>query len=113
MAADSSERPIGAAAMDRSEAWFIQRKRWARPLVASLRGWVAGLVFIAAFFGVCAFFLSLEPFEPLNLLILGVLVARDPRPDARLPSDRAPEDVSSSGSRTNRDPAGRTRRHCS
>ncbi len=57
--------------MERSQAWFIQRKRWQRPLAASWRGWVAGLVFIAAFFGVCAFFLSLEPFEPLDLRLFG------------------------------------------
>jgi hypothetical protein len=57
--------------MDRSQAWFTQRKRGVRPLVASWRGWVAGLVFIAAFFGLCAFFLRLNPFEPLDLLLLG------------------------------------------
>jgi hypothetical protein len=56
--------------MDRSQAWFIQRKRGARPLVASWRGWVAGLVFIAAFFGLCAVFLSLNPFEPLDPCLL-------------------------------------------
>ncbi len=57
--------------MDRSKAWFIQRKRWSRPLVASWRGWVAGAVFVAAFFGIAALFLSFRPFEPLDLRILG------------------------------------------
>ena len=37
-----------------------------------LKGAVAGLVFVIAFFGLVAFFLSLEPFMPINygLLVL-------------------------------------------
>ena len=57
--------------MEKSEAWFTQRKRGARPLVASWRGWVAGLVLMSAFFGLCIFFMSLNPFEPLDLVLLG------------------------------------------
>ncbi len=47
-----------------SEKWFTQSKPWARPLIKSWKGVVAGLVFVIAFFGLVAFFLSLQPFGP-------------------------------------------------
>jgi hypothetical protein len=53
--------------MVKSEAWFMQRKRWQRPLVASWRGAIAGIVFIAMFFAINAVFLLFQPFEPLNI----------------------------------------------
>ena len=58
--------------MEESEKWFTQSKRWARPLIKTWKGAVAGLVFVMAFFSLVAFFLSLEPFTPINygLLVL-------------------------------------------
>ena len=60
---------------DASEKWFTQSQPWARPLIKTWKGAVAGLVFVIAFFGLVAFFLSLEPFTPINygLLVLGWL----------------------------------------
>ena len=57
---------------DTSEKWFTQSKPWARPLVKTWKGAVAGLVFVIAFFSLVAFFLSLEPFTPIDygLLVL-------------------------------------------
>jgi CDP-diglyceride synthetase len=56
----------------RKRKWFTQSKPWARPLIKTWKGAVAGLVFVMAFFSLVAFFLSLEPFTPINygLLVL-------------------------------------------
>ncbi len=54
------------------EKWFRQDRRWQRSYPIHWKGWVAGLVFIAAFFGLVAFFISLEPFTPLNYWVLGL-----------------------------------------
>ncbi len=58
--------------MDPSKAWFVQRRRWQRPLIASWKGALAGLVFVVAFFAIAALVLSLQPFDPLNLWLLGL-----------------------------------------
>lgn len=58
--------------MDTAKAWFVQRKRWQRPLIASWQGAVAGGLFVVAFFAIAALFLSLQPFEPLNFGLLGL-----------------------------------------
>jgi len=54
------------------EKWFTQSQRWARPLIKTWKGALAGLVFVIAFFGLAVLFLSLEPFTPINygLLVL-------------------------------------------
>ena len=57
--------------MEDDEKWFTQSKPWARPLIRTWKGAIAGLVFVMAFFSLAAFFLSLEPFTPGNY---GVLV---------------------------------------
>lgn len=50
--------------MEDDGKWFTQSKPWARPLVKSWKGAVAGLVFVIAFFTLAVSFLSLEPFGP-------------------------------------------------
>ena len=52
--------------MEDNEKWFTQSKPWTRPLIRTWKGAVAGLVFVIAFFSLVAFFLSLEPFTPIN-----------------------------------------------
>lgn len=54
------------------DAWFVQQRRWQRPLIASWQGAVAGLAFVVAFFAIAALFLSLHPFEPINFSLLGL-----------------------------------------
>lgn len=54
------------------EKWFTQSQPWARPLIKTWKGAVAGFVFVIAFFGLAVLFLSLEPFTPINY---GLLVA--------------------------------------
>jgi CDP-diglyceride synthetase len=58
--------------MEEDEKWFTQSQRYARPLIKSWKGAVAGLVFVIAFFGLVAFFLSLDPFTPVNYWLLGL-----------------------------------------
>ena len=69
---------------DTGEKWFTQSKPWARPLIKTWKGAVAGLVFVIAFFGLVVLFMSLEPFgPPINygllvlwwLSILGLMLA--------------------------------------
>jgi len=55
-----------------SDKWFTQNRKWARPLVKNWKGAAAGLVFVAAFFGLVVFFISLEPFQPPNYWLLGL-----------------------------------------
>lgn len=56
--------------MKDGEKWFTQSYRWSRPLIKTWKGAVAGLLFVAAFFALVAFFLSLEPFTPINYGLL-------------------------------------------
>ena len=58
--------------MEEDEKWFTQSQPWARPLIKNWKGAVAGFVFVIAFFSLVAFFVSLEPFTPVDY---GLLVA--------------------------------------
>ena len=58
--------------MKEDDKWFTQSRRFARPLIKTWKGAVAGLVFVITFFGLAALFLSLEPFTPVNHWLLGL-----------------------------------------
>jgi len=58
--------------MANDEKWFTQNRRFARPLVKNWKGAAAGGIFVLAFFGLAVFFLSLEPFAPLDYWLLGL-----------------------------------------
>jgi membrane protein implicated in regulation of membrane protease activity len=55
---------------DRGEIWFVQERRFQRGYAVHWKGWVFGLLFIVAFFGIAALFISLNPFQPLNYGLL-------------------------------------------
>jgi hypothetical protein len=56
--------------MDRGEIWFVQERRFQRAYAVHWKGWVAGLLFVIAFFALVGFFISLDPFRPLNYAVL-------------------------------------------
>jgi len=55
---------------DRGEIWFVQEHRFQRAYAVHWKGWVFGLLFIVAFFGTAAVFISLNPFRPLDYRLL-------------------------------------------
>ena len=55
---------------DGGEIWFAQDGPWRRAYAVHPKGWVAGCVFIVLFFAVAAFFISLEPFTPIDYGLL-------------------------------------------
>jgi hypothetical protein len=57
---------------ERGEVWFVQERRFQRPYAVHRKGWMAGFLFVIAFFALVAFFLSLEPFTPVNYGLLFV-----------------------------------------
>jgi hypothetical protein len=67
---------------NRGEIWFAQDGPWQRAYPVHQKAWAAGAVFIALFFAIVAFFISLEPFTPLNygllflwwLAVIGLMV---------------------------------------
>jgi membrane protein implicated in regulation of membrane protease activity len=58
--------------MEKDEKWFTQSQPWARPLIKNWKGAAAGLVFVIAFFTLVAFFVSLEPFTPIDYGLLAL-----------------------------------------
>jgi membrane protein implicated in regulation of membrane protease activity len=60
--------------MSGDEFWFRQDRRWTRAYAVNWKGWVAGLVFIALFFGLAGFFVfGLEALTPINYGLLVLL----------------------------------------
>jgi hypothetical protein len=55
---------------DKREIWFAQDGPWQRAYPVHRKGWVAGFLFIVTFFAIAAFFISLEPFTPINFGLL-------------------------------------------
>jgi hypothetical protein len=54
----------------KGEIWFVQERRFQRPYAVHRKGWMAGILFVIAFFALVAFFLSLDPFRPINYGLL-------------------------------------------
>ena len=60
--------------MEQDEFWFRQNSRWTRAYAVHWKGWVAGLIFVAAFFGLVGFFIfGLEAVTPVNYGLLVLL----------------------------------------
>jgi hypothetical protein len=58
------------AEKDEGEIWFVQERRFMRPYPVHRNGWMAGAVFVICFFALAGFFLSLDPFRPVDYGLL-------------------------------------------